>query len=96
MPNLQRERCGHSVCTLDNKIFVLGGYDTTCEMLDLTDDDPQWRYIAHMNNSLAIGSVVIGRKIYVLGRGSSVWVYDVDQGIYIDELKSSISIFDIL
>ena len=26
MPSLQQKRWGHIVCTLDNKIFVLGGY----------------------------------------------------------------------
>ena len=56
-----------SVCTLDNKIFVLG--DTTCEMLDLNDDDPHWRYFAEMNRSHEHGgAVVVDRKIYVLGR----------------------------
>ena len=46
LPSFQQERrWGHIVCTLDNKIFVLGGVDdngdcTTCEMLDLSDDDP--------------------------------------------------------
>ena len=41
MSSLQQGRLGHSVCTLDNKIFVLGGWcKTTCELLDLSDDDP--------------------------------------------------------
>ena len=41
MPSLQQGRDGPSVCTLDNMIFVLGGYGhTTCEMVDLSDDDP--------------------------------------------------------
>jgi len=87
MPRLQkaRERFGYSVCTLDNKIFVLGGGlgDTTCEMLDLNDDDPHWRYFAEMNRSHEHGgAVVVDRKIYVLGGGddTKVEVYDVDQG----------------
>ena len=71
MPSLQQGRLGPSVCTLDNKIFVLGGvYDdtTTCEMLDLSDDDPNWRNIAQMNSGhYGGGVVVIERKIYVLG-----------------------------
>ena len=53
LPNLQKGRGGHSVCTFDNKIFVLGGgdgSDTTCEVLDMSDDDPHWRYIARMNS----------------------------------------------
>ena len=43
MQSLQQDRWLPSVCTLDNKIFVLGGsaYDRTYEMLDLRDDDPQ-------------------------------------------------------
>jgi len=81
MSSLQQGRLGHSVCTLDNKIFVLGN-DTTCEMLDLSDDDPHWRYIAHMNKVHfgGGGAVVIERKIYVLGgANTNVEVYDVDQ-----------------
>ena len=95
MPSLQEERWGHSVCTLDNKIFVLGGWDdTTCEMLDLSDDDPHWRYIAQMNSDhYCGGGVVIDRKIYVLG-STIVEVYDVDdQGILMEYLQSII--FDI-
>ena len=53
MPSLQVGRGGHSVCTLDNKIFVLGADygGTACQMLDLSDDDPHWRNIANMNNN---------------------------------------------
>ena len=88
MPRLQKERpVGYSasVCTLDDKIFVLGGDYPTCEMLDLSDDDPQWRYIAEMNSVHNYGGavVVIEKKIYVLGGdGNIVEVYDVDQGTY--------------
>ena len=94
MPSLQQERYGHSVCALDNKIFVLGGGDdTTCEMLDLSDDDPQWKYIAQMNSGHG-GAVVIERKIYVLGDDTTnVEVYDEDQGILMEYLQ--IIIFDI-
>ena len=83
MPSLQQKRYGHSVCTLDNKIFVLGGDGGyTCEMLDLSDDDPHWRYIAEMNRRhYDGGAMVIKGKIYVLGgRTTNVEVYDVDQG----------------
>ena len=88
MPSLQRGRVGPSVCTLDNKIFVLGGNGgrygdgTICEMLDLSDDDPHWRYIAQMNSKhYGGGAVVVERKIYVLGGDTkNVEVYDVDQG----------------
>ena len=94
MPSLQDWRDDHSVCTLDNKIFVLRGYDeTTCEMLDLSDDDPHWRYIAQMNREHYGGAVVIKGKIYVLGGDTNVEVYDVDQGILMEYLK--IIIFDI-
>ena len=88
LPSLQQGRGGHSVCTLDNKIFVLGGYDnTSCEMLDLSDDDPHWRYIAQMNSDHHDGgAVVIERKIYVLSaRTTNVEVYDVD----VDQGRSS-------
>ena len=84
MPSLQDWRDGPSVCTLDNKIFVLGGYNnTTCEMLDLSDDDSHWRYISVKNSvHYGGGAVVIERKIYVLsGNTTNVEEYDVDQGI---------------
>ena len=91
MPSLQDWRDGPSVCTLDNKIFVLGGEeDTTCEMLDLSDDDSHWRYIAQMNSEHFCGAaVVIEKKIYVLGGDgdTSVEVYDVDQGIPMEYLQ---------
>ena len=100
MPSLQRGRLGPSVCTLDNKIFVLGGNDTTCEVLDLSDDDSHWRYIAKMNsNHTDAAAVVIERKIYVLGgnlrlfMNRSVEVYDVNQGILME--YSLITIFHI-
>ena len=83
MPSLQEgRRWGHIICTVDNKIFVLGdGDDITCVMLDLSDDDPHWRYIAQMNRRHDNGgAVVIEKKIYVLG-GKNVEVYDVDTGI---------------
>ena len=84
MPSLQQGRYGPSVCTLDNKIFVLGdGDDTTCVMLDLSDDDPHWRYVANMKSVHKYGSIVlIEKKIYVLsGENTIVEVYDVDQGM---------------
>ena len=95
MPSLQQGRGGPSVCTFDNKIFALGGYGdggsvATCEMLDLSDDDPHWRYIAQMNSRHDFGAaaVVIERKIYVLGGAdTSVEVYDVDQGISMHYLQ---------
>ena len=87
LPSLQKKRSyGHMVCSLDNKIFVLGGgYDDTCEMLDLSDDDPHWRYIARMNSSHDCGgAVVLERRIYLIGgKNTSVEVYDVDQSILI-------------
>ena len=86
VPSLQEGRYyEHSVCVLDDKIFVLGGgggSDPTCEMLDLSDDDPKWRYIADMNSGHTGGAaVVIERKIFVVaGSSSSVEIYDLDQG----------------
>ena len=83
MPILQKGSARASVCTLDNTIFVLAGNDTTCCMLDLSDDDPFWTDIAEMNSRHygGGGAVVIERKIYVLGGDTLVEVYDVDQGI---------------
>ena len=90
MPSLQDKRWirDYSVCSLDNKIFVLGGYgggDDTCEMLDLSDDDPQWRFIADMDSEhYSGGAVVLERRIYLIGgKNTSVEVYDVDQSILI-------------
>ena len=85
MPSLQRGRPNSSICTLDYKIFVLGGAsinDTTCEMLDLSDDDPHWRYISNLKTGHSSGgAVVIQKKIYALGDGTRVMVYDEDQGM---------------
>ena len=83
MPSLQLERDGKDgVCTLDNKIFVVGA-DNTCEMLDLNEDEPEWKFFANMRNQHHdVGTVMLDRKIYVLsGCGTEVEVYDVDQGI---------------
>ena len=93
MPSLQQGRGGPSVCTLENKIFVLSGRSgrTTCEMLDLSDDDPQWRYMAMMNIGHYNGDAVgIERKIYVLGgyHETTVEVYDVDQGTLINTVEA--------
>ena len=85
MPSLQEGRYrSHNVCTLNSKIFVLGGCRTTsCEMMDLSEDDPKWRYIANMDSShMDGGAVVVDKKIYVLGGGTnSVELYNADQGI---------------
>ena len=79
---MQQERYGgHSVCVVDTKMFVVGFM--TCEMLDLSQDDPQWRHIESMNKRHRFGdAVVFGKKIYVVGGidDESVEVYDVEQG----------------
>ena len=85
MPCLLEGRTSPSVCTLDNKIFVMGGGGYTFEMLDLNDDDPEWRYIAEMNRIIHNdnSAVVIEKNVYVVGgEGStnSVEVYDADKG----------------
>ena len=103
LPSLQAEgRNNHIVCTLDNKIFALGGWSgnnfTSGEMLDLGDNNPLWRFMAYMKKGHCNGgAVVVGRKIYVLGGGATttttnVEVYDVDQGILMKFLQI---IFDI-
>ena len=85
MPSLQKERKGHRVCTMDNKIFVLGGCNyfggTNCEILDLSDDDPHWRYIADYPGHPGGDAMVIEKNVYILCYDKSVEVYDVDQGI---------------
>ena len=89
MPKTLQNRYGHNICGLENKIFVLGGptingaTNTTCEMLDLNDNDPQWKYIASMNSDHFNGiAVVVEKMIYVLGGSfdTSVEVYDLDKG----------------
>ena len=77
MSSLQLGRGGHSVCILDNKIFSLGGYDFgDCEMLDLSDNDPQWIYMAEMNKKhYDGGAVVIEKKVYVLGEEEEKEIY---------------------
>ena len=96
MPSLQRSRYGASasVCTLDNKIFVLGGGSVTCEVLDLDDDVPQWRYISSMTCGYqGGGAVVMEGNIYALGGGyeaNNVEVYDIDQGMSLKYLQSQI------
>ena len=93
MPSLQNGRYRPSVCTLDNKIFVLAGDNITCEMMDLSDDDPEWRYIAKMNSKYYGNAVVVERKIYVLGGDdTNVEVYDVYQGILMEYLQIIIRI----
>ena len=96
MSSLQLGRGGHSVCTLGNKIFSLGGYDFgDCEMLDLSDNDPHWRYMAEMNKKhFDGGAVVMEKKIYVLGgHTTSVQVYDVDQGIIMEYCQARLLLF---
>ena len=93
LPCLQQERSVPNVCTLDNKIFVMGGdYNvTSCEMLDMSDDDPQWRYISKMNSDhFTGGAVVVEKKIYVLGgyEANNDEVYDVDKGILMEYLQT--------
>ena len=91
LPWLQQGRDGHSVCTLDNKIFVLSGSGsaTSCEILDLSDNNLQWSYISRMNRRHD-GEAVIERKIYVLGgyHETTVEVYDVDQGTLINTVEA--------
>ena len=67
-----------SICTLDNKIFASSG-----EILDLNHDNPKWEYYG---NIIGDAVVVVKRKIFVFNN-SSVHVYDVDQGIYADEIS---------
>ena len=87
MPILQQRRSPvhSSVCSVDTKIFVVAGNDKTasCEMLDLSEEYPKWRYIAAMNRSHKGGGIVpFDKKVYVLGghRNTSVEVYDADKG----------------
>ena len=105
MQRLQTRRYGgYSVCTLENKIFVLGGFvllddrnNTICEMLDLSDDNPQWRYIAERKSKHRAGeAAVIENKIYVVGHvKNSLEVYDVDQGNLMKYSNNNIVLIDI-
>ena len=75
MPSLLAER--YNCNDNDNKIFALGSgcIGTTCETLDLNDDDLQWRYIAQMNSGHYGGALIMERKIYALG--GTKFVYTV-------------------
>ena len=92
MPSLEHRRTLFSVCTLDNKIFVLGGGSVTCEVLDLDEDDPHWRYISSMSCGYQGGGAVdMEGNIYALGGGyeaNNVEVYDIDQGMSLKYLQS--------
>ena len=95
MPGLQKRRYSDNiVCTLDTKIFALGGQvGTACEVLDLSGDNPHWKFIASINSKRRKGGVaVLGeRKIYLMGGSdTSVEVYDEDQGILMEFLQIDI------
>ena len=86
LPRLQ-EGCkgGHSVCAVDNKIFVVDcDKHPSCEMIDLNDENPQWKYFADTKTSDHEGGelVVVEKKIYVFGgeHSDTVEVYDSDKG----------------
>ena len=81
VPCVQEERSGHSVCALGKKIFVAGGEGTkTCEVLDTNETNPQWRYIAPINNYHVHDALVeCDGKIYMIG-AESVEMYDVEKG----------------
>ena len=83
LPNVQSSRENASVCVLDNRIYVLGGQNTTAEVLDLNEDDPHWRYIAAMNVDYEnAGVAVIGGHIYNIGSENHDCVekYDPTEG----------------
>ena len=89
----------HDICTLDNKIF--SWCNNKMLVLDLDDDEAQWRYIAGMNKRHFFGvPVMLNRNIYTLaGNTTSVEMYDVDQGklslgslVSFDSLESLVSL----
>ena len=70
---------------MDNKIFVVDcDKYPSCEMIDLNDEDPQWKYFTDTNTGDHEGgeTVVVEKKIYVFGGENSdnVEVYDPDKG----------------
>ena len=67
----------------DNRLYVLGHGGFRSEVLDLSDDNPEWRKIANTNSGYDYGAIVmIDRKIYAFGGVFSLEVeaFDVDQG----------------
>ena len=78
LPELSQKRDGqHSLCVLNNKIFVIGGKRTaTCEMLDLGKRvNPKWKFLSDTRNThYNSGVVVLGNKIYVAGGHSTTKV----------------------
>ena len=97
MPSLHQARGLYSVCTLDNKIFVFASDDdTSCEMLDMSDDDPHWRYVAEKNRRFnnVDHAVVIEKKIYAVGCGGNVgFEMHEDEGILMEYFQIIILIF---
>ena len=84
LPELSQKRDGqHSLCVLNNKIFVIGGKrTTTCEMLDLTKS-AKWKFLSDTQNThYNSGVVVLENKIYVAGGHSTTMVemYDTKKG----------------
>ena len=78
--SLQQKRCGHSVCTLDSKIFVLGGgavvverkiyvmgsVTTDVDVYDVNQD--QWNNVTNIPSSRLNPDVsALGNKINVTG-----------------------------
>ena len=85
LPELSHKREGqHSLCVLNNKIFVLGGKrTTTVEMLDVSRAKPKWRNIVDTRNThYNSGVVMLHNKIYVAGGHSTkmVELYDKQKG----------------
>ena len=84
LPELSQKRDGqHSLCVLNNKIFVIGGKrTTTCEMLDL-NKAAKWKFLSDtLNTHYNSGVVVLENKIYVAGGHSTTMVemYDTKKG----------------
>ena len=76
-----------AICTMDNKIFAIGGYDPleNAEMLDLGDNNvSDWTEIANCGRGhYEPGVAAMDGKIYIVGGEdqSSVVMYDYSSGV---------------
>ena len=82
-PKMINRRCYHQSVRIKNKLFMIGGGITSCEVYDSTCKRfvaiklPLNSYMKLMFNPRSAFSV--GNRIFVFSNSSSVLCYDVDQ-----------------
>ncbi|MDY6839472.1 MAG: kelch repeat-containing protein [Thermodesulfobacteriota bacterium] len=75
-PSLNAARLQHTSVTVEDRIFVFGGYDYTIggldsvEMLDLSEEDPAWEILVGSELSAprwGLAAAVLNGEIYLIG-----------------------------